>query len=115
MVELNDFMKRRYEIPWGYKRAILGKDKEDRNEVVEIIMEKGDETKLHYHKETTEMFYIVCGSASIYVDNDLYKVSEGDFLKIKPYEKHKIVAGNNGVKIIAIKTPANEEDRIFLE
>lgn len=115
MPVINKRETRRYDVPWGYRRSILGKDANELTEIVEIDMEKGQKTKLHYHEKIVEMFYLVKGNATVYVDDITYKLSEGDFLIVSPYEKHKIVAEDTGAKILAVKSPGMEEDRIFLE
>ena len=112
---LNKYNKRKYNTPWGYKRSILGRDSDGRAEVVEIVMNRKQETRLHYHQKVMEMFYIIKGSATIYVNNRPYRISEGDFLTIIPNERHKIIAEGDEVRILAVKIPGIEEDRIFLE
>jgi len=113
MPYFNRVYNRIYLKPWGYKRSVLI-DNIRSIEAIEIIMKKGDETKLHYHNNVLEMFYIVSGEMRFYINDKEYKALEGDLIVVEPGEKHKIVADEDS-RIFIIKTPANEEDRIFLE
>ena len=114
MPEIFKSEERSYSKPWRYERSIIYLPDDKSVEFVEINMKPHQETKPHYHKTVTEHFYIVGGSAKFIINDKEYNVSEGDFLVIKPLEKHKIIAGDEGVKILAIKKPGNEEDRIFV-
>ncbi len=112
---VNRFNNRKYSAPWGYDRAILGFSNSRSVEVVEIIMKSGQKTKPHYHKEVEELFYLIDGSATVIVEGEPIHLVKGDFLAVTPPEKHQIIAGDEGVHLIAIKTPGSEKDRIFLE
>ena len=111
----NKKSEREYDSSWGFKRAILGFDQYKQVEVVEVIMEKGQRTKKHYHSRVTEIFYIVSGTITARINDDAVTLSSGDLLVVPPNKKHQIIAGEDGAKIIAIKTPGDEEDRIFVE
>ncbi|MCD6493044.1 MAG: cupin domain-containing protein [Archaeoglobaceae archaeon] len=114
-VQVNKKESREYDSSWGYKRAVLGFDQLKQAEVVEIIMEKGQKTKAHYHTKVTEMFYVVSGEATILVEDEAKTLRQGDFLLLPPTKKHQIVANESGTLIVAVKTPGDEEDRIFLD
>lgn len=114
-VQVNEKNNRKYDSTWGYKRAILGFDQLKQAEVVEIMMDKGQKTKAHYHSEVTEMFYVVSGEVTILVEDKANTLCKGDFLLLPPPIKHQIRANEDGTLIIAVKTPADEEDRTFLE
>ena len=114
MPEHYKYNERMYSKPWGYKRAVIHHPQDKSIEFVEINMEPGQGTKPHYHETVTEHFYILEGTAVFTVDGREYNASKGDFMVIKPGEKHMITAGRTGVKILAVKKPGYEEDRIFL-
>jgi mannose-6-phosphate isomerase-like protein (cupin superfamily) len=110
---INKVYERIYYEPWGYKRSVLS-DNVASMEAIELIMKRDDKTKLHYHEKVTEIFYIVSGEMMFLIDDKEYHLSEGDFIAIKPGEKHKIIPKTNG-KIFIVKTPPDEGDRHFLE
>ncbi len=114
-LHLSKKVNRNYDSSWGYKRAILGFDQRKEVEVVEVIMKKGQKTRKHYHSYVTEMFYVVSGMATIKVNDESIKLPSGDFLKVTPSKKHQIVADEDETIIIAVKSPGDEKDRIFLE
>lgn len=114
MPEVKPRSKRSYEAPWGYGRSILGFSEDGCVEVVEIVMQKGQRTRKHYHMEVTEMFYVASGSAKFFIDGVEYPVREGDFMVVHPGERHVIEAREEGSRIIALKIPGKEEDRYFV-
>jgi len=114
-IHLNKKIERKYDSSWGYKRTILGFDSLKQVEVVEIIMQRGQKTRKHYHSAVTEMFYVISGAITIRVESDNIYLTKGDFLIVPPNKKHQIEADEDGTMIVAIKTPGDEKDRIFLE
>ncbi len=114
VLHLNKKVDREYDSSWGYKRSILGFDQFKQVEIVEIIMERGQRTRKHYHSRVTEMFYVISGTITIGIDDDSMTLTKGDFLVVPPNRKHQITADEDGTAIIAVKTPGDEKDRIFL-
>ena len=61
----------------------------------------------HYHKDTTEYFYILKGTATY---NDSIELSPGTLFKVSPPERHMIRCITN-VKLMTFLTrPYTEED-----
>lgn len=110
---INKASKRVYSKPWGYKRSVL-LDNLELIEAIELVMKKSDATRLHYHEKVMEIFYIASGEFRFVINEENYHASEGDFIIIKPGERHKIIAETDG-RIFIIKIPPDEEDRKFLE
>jgi len=112
---LKRYIDREYEKSTkGYHRTVLGRDKDNKVEVVELKLEKNEKIRLHYHTTMTEMFYVVEGRVKIKVDNNIYELVSGDFLIVFPNEKHELANDDKESRILAIKYPAIE-DTIFIE
>ena len=57
-----------------------------------------DKSVPHYHKEVTELYEILKGELSVYIDDVEHKLKEGDKLEIKPGSTHYAVGNETWVK-----------------
>lgn len=64
----------------------------------------------HYHKETTEYYYVMNGDGILNVNGELIHLEEGDFVKIPPSNIH-IAEGN--LKILVISIPIWDKNDVF--
>jgi quercetin dioxygenase-like cupin family protein len=47
-----------------------------------------DKSEPHFHKETTETYKVIAGQLTIFIDNQIHKLKEGDEIIIKPNQVH---------------------------
>ena len=67
----------------------------------------------HYHKQTTEIYYILEGSGKMELNGDWHEVGTGTVIWIEPGTRHR-VASEAGLKTIVFALPAfNAEDEWF--
>ena len=73
------------------------------------------ETKLHYHSNSEEIYYILQGNGIIFLNNKKQKVKNGDTILIKQKVKHKIKnIGNKKLKFLCICSPAYRHNDAFI-
>jgi len=60
-----------------------------------------DRSVPHYHKEVTELYEVLKGKLSVYVDGVEHKLEEGDKLEIKPGSHHYAVGDETRVRCTA--------------
>lgn len=78
--------------------------------VVHLTMRWGDKTIPHYHPRGAEFFYILSGSADLWIGDGPPAVARpGDFLYAAPGVVHAIVAGRDGVRLLAGMGPNDNE------
>ncbi len=75
---------------------------------------------LHYHSKSTQVFYILNGNATFYVENNRYELKPGQSLKIEPHQKHFIanemnVETESYLEFLVISNPSTEDDRFQVE
>lgn len=97
---------RRIEKPWGYELIFAHTPKY----VGKILhVDAGHALSLQYHEVKDETLYMREGSVELVVEEDGEMVSRtlkaGDSYHIRPYTKHRMVAGENGCDIIEVSTP----------
>ena len=70
---------------------------------------------LHYHKECTEVYYILEGRGKMELNGDLIDIEPGTVVYIEPFTRHRLWS-EEGVRTIVFGTPAlKEEDEYFEE
>ena len=71
------------------------------------IVEISQDSRAHYHKKLTEIYYVLDGSGQMDLDGQLITVQAGDAILIKPGCRHRAI-GN--MKIINVPIPAFDPD-----
>lgn len=83
-----------------------------------IIHEKmppGSSENLHYHNNAQQFFYILKGSAVFEVENETFKVHNGQGFYIPPKKKHRIFnESDQALEFIVTSEPKSHGDRIDL-
>ena len=69
-----------------------------------------DGARLHYHKRSTELYYVLEGEGSVILDGAEYPVSKGSVVHIPP----GVVHGARGrVRVLVIGIPDMADDDYF--
>jgi mannose-6-phosphate isomerase-like protein (cupin superfamily) len=67
----------------------------------------------HYHKECTEVYYILEGTGTLELNGDVIAVEPGTLVVIEPYTAHRL-SSEAGVRTIVLGMPAWNPDDEFL-
>jgi len=91
-------------------RAITGRD----NDLASIhVVTISRDSKLHYHKELTEFYYVLEGEGELQLNDDVIRLEPHTLVMIKPMTKH-VARGNLKILNLVIP-PFNEEDEFVVE
>ena len=110
--------KLRFKNRFEYLRSIVFDEKALRQygAVFEIVkFPTGRKNKKHFHKTTTEIFYIRKGKGIIMIGSKKHLVKEDDIILIPPKRSHQVI--NNSKKdllILIFKTNGAKNDLEFL-
>jgi mannose-6-phosphate isomerase-like protein (cupin superfamily) len=67
----------------------------------------------HYHKECTEVYYILDGAGKMELNGDVLDIAPGDMIYIEPGTRHRLWS-DAGVRTIVFGVPAlRAEDEYF--
>jgi mannose-6-phosphate isomerase-like protein (cupin superfamily) len=66
----------------------------------------------HYHKECTEIYYILEGTGELELNDDVVAVEPGTLVVIEPYTAHRL-RSERGVRTIVLGIPACRHDDEF--
>jgi len=90
--------------PWG-RYEVVGKTKI-------ITVKANQKLSFQYHKNRDEFWRILSGSGEVQINENKFPAKEGDTFQIKKTEKHRIIAGENGIVFLEIATGLVDEDDI---
>jgi quercetin dioxygenase-like cupin family protein len=66
-----------------------------------VILAPGDELPRHHH-DHEEVFHVLSGTLTAFLDGDPIPVDEGDTVMIPPGVAHHAVAGDDGAQVLAV-------------
>jgi mannose-6-phosphate isomerase-like protein (cupin superfamily) len=69
---------------------------------------------LHYHRETTEVYYVLEGRGQMHLNGDVVDVEPGLVILIEPKTRHRLVSPE-GVRTIVFSVPAFRADDEFFD
>ncbi len=105
-MSLNIYQEER---PWGNFRQFTHNE----NSTVKIITVKSLEVlSLQSHTKRSEFWKVVAGSGFVDIDGVRHEAKEGDEFEIPLGAKHRMGAGENGLKIVEIATGDFDESDI---
>lgn len=93
--------------PCGFTRRAFTED-EDQLATLHLL-DVQEDARIHYHKEITEIYFILKGEGQMYLDGDMVPVEPMTGILIKPGCRHRAV-GELQIAIVAIPAfdPADE-------
>jgi len=106
MEEFKPFTVKR---PWGEFRQLT------HNSLSTVKVHRikpGEENSWQSHTKRAEFWHIVSGSGSILVEDKKYGVSSGDEYSAKVGEKHRWIAGPEGMILVEVATGDFDEEDI---
>ena len=88
---------------------------EEDSDILAISHLKILDAKKHYHKKTTEVYYVLDGRGELEVDGDLLSLEKGTLVMIKPGVIHRAISHDNLKVLIIMAPPIGEtQDQIII-
>jgi rfaE bifunctional protein kinase chain/domain len=96
---------------WGYEKWIENND----NYCSKLLsLNKGYQCSLHYHKVKDETFIVTKGHVRLEVEDKVYHLQEGGFMRIPPGTKHRFTGIEDSL-IIEVSTHHEDSDSYRIE
>lgn len=89
----------------GMRRRLIT---EEDGDTLALSHLKISDAKRHYHKKTTELYYVLKGTGKLEVDSDSIPLIEGTLVLIKPGVAHKAISDGD-LEVLIIMTPPQGE------
>lgn len=96
---------------WGYEKWIENNDKYCSKI---LVLNKGYQCSLHYHKNKDETFLVLKGKVRTEVGPDILVMTTGNFVRVKPGVQHRF-AGLEDSEILEVSTHHEESDSYRVE
>lgn len=81
--------------------------------IIRETIQVGSGEALHYHKKAEQFFYIIEGSASFYLEDDVFVLNKDEGIHVAPNQKHKIKnSGKELLQFLVISRPKSHGDRV---
>jgi mannose-6-phosphate isomerase-like protein (cupin superfamily) len=68
----------------------------------------------HYHKQCTEVYYVLQGRGKMELNGDVIDVEPGTVVYVEPFTRHKLVSPE-GVRTVVFGVPALRADDEFFD
>ena len=101
----------------GYSKKILYDTKDlpgHTNKLQRMKLPKGTKVAKHYHKETTELFYGLKGSAIFNIGGKEFEFKAGDAVLCEEGEVHEVVNVPEDFHFLTFKINKKENDTVWL-
>lgn len=105
--EIRKEYQNRTDKPWGYEKVLIYTEK---YLTKELFIKEGYKTSYHYHDQKDETMYILRGAGYIEFEQRKQYFGKNDTIRIKPRERHSIVAMENTV-LHEVSTPHLDDTR----
>ncbi len=84
--------------------------------LAEAVLEPGQATQRHYHRESEEVYYLLDGTGEMEIDGERSRVGPGDAILIPPEAWHQIRGeGPSGVRFLCCCAPPYRHEDTFFE
>jgi mannose-6-phosphate isomerase-like protein (cupin superfamily) len=102
ILKIDDTPKQRGHCGWIRKLSTAGP--------AELTHLEVHDAEMHYHKKSTEYYYVLNGSGTIKLDDEEIDLKKGDLLTINPGVKHQ---AKGDLEVLVIAVPPAKEDHYF--
>ncbi|MEX0785017.1 MAG: cupin domain-containing protein [Dehalococcoidia bacterium] len=93
----------------GFRRSLItGAD----SEVANVSHLTIDNSRTHYHKEMTELYYVLKGHGEIVLDGESRPISEGELVLIPPGVRH---TSDGDMEVLIVGVPPLETEDVFFD
>ena len=74
------------------------------------LVEISQDSRTHYHKRLTEVYYFLSGEGHMELNGKLHPVKPGDAVMIRPGTRHRAVPGESPMKVVNFVVPGFDPD-----
>ena len=90
--------------------------KSDQLSVIQEMMPPGTDAALHYHSKSQQVFYILEGTATFKLQNEIYTMVKGESIAVTAGAVHQILNNSDSLlSFLVISAPKAHGDRVNIE
>lgn len=91
--------------------SLVPVDEEGQFTAYRVRIEPDQETSESYHKIAEEIYYVVAGKGTAYLNDEAFILEPGDFLRLPPGTRHRFVTCEQPLEMLDIHSPGSRPDR----
>ena len=91
--------------------SLISKDEEGQFTAYRVRIEPNEETSESYHKIAEEIYYVIAGKGTAFLDDEAFRLEPGDFLRLPPGTRHRFVTEEQPLEMLDIHSPGSRPDR----
>lgn len=91
----------------GFRRSIITPEDTDAASVSHLRIH---ESREHYHKQMTEIYYVLSGEGSMVLDGEEHPIGAGDLVLIKPGVRH---TSRGELEVLIVSVPPLESGDVW--
>ena len=91
--------------------SLISANEEGQVTAYRVLIKPDQETSESYHKIAEEIYYIVAGKGTAYLDGKVFNLEPGDFLRLPPGTRHRFITREEPLEMLDIHSPGSRPDR----
>ncbi len=91
--------------------SLISANEEGQFTAYRVRIEPNQETSESHHKIAEEIYYVVAGKGTAYLDDEAFILEPGDFLRLPPGTRHRFVTQERPLEMLDIHSPGSRPDR----
>ncbi len=91
--------------------TLIPRESEGATTAYRVTIAPHERTNTSYHKIAEELYYVLAGSGTAYLDDKPYPLRTGDFLRLPPGVTHRFETTDESLVMLDIHVPGCRPDR----
>ena len=83
--------------------------------LAEAALPPGGATERHHHRRSEELYFLLEGEGTMEIDGEERSVRTGDAILIPPGARHRITAGDSGLRFLCACAPPYSHEDTYLD
>jgi mannose-6-phosphate isomerase-like protein (cupin superfamily) len=84
----------------------------EHSQLVLMSLQAGEEIGMEVHSDNDQFFRFEKGNGKVIINETEYEVVDGDAVIVPSGSKHNVIAGESGLKMYTLYSPAHHKDGI---
>lgn len=84
----------------------------ENSQLVLMSLRSQEDIGMEVHEENDQFFRFEAGNGKVIINDTEYEVKDGDAVVVPRGAKHNVIAGDSGLKLYTIYSPAHHKDGI---
>ncbi len=93
----------------GFRRRLIT---DEDNDAANVTFLRVHESKVHYHKQMSEFYYVLRGGGTITLDGETKPITEGDLVMVPPGVRH---TSDGDMDVLIVGVPPQETEDVHFD